>query len=205
LIYQPLERNYFQRLKENCAMKTEVLPPNFEPLSRRFKFIRPDKEDRQAYIVLCIVLWSVLAYLFITHFVMMAVEIKGASMWPTLLDGQRYMLYRAPYHWRAPVRGEIVVIRDPEDHQLSIKRLIGLPNDIIEIRRSGVYVNQVKLDEPYLTSFSHYASGNKIIKPRVLGPNDFFVMGDNRDRSADSRIYGAVPRNFILGLIKKSD
>jgi signal peptidase I len=183
----------------------DALPVEPEPLSRRFKFIRPEKEDRQAYVILCIVLWSILSYLIITHFIMMTVEIKGASMWPTLLDGQRYMLYRAPYLWRAPHQGEIVVIRDPEDHQLSIKRIVGVPNDLIEIRRSGIYINHVKFKEPYLTSFSQAASGDKIIKPTQLGPHDYFVLGDNRDRSADSRIYGAVPRNFILGLIKKSD
>ncbi len=72
----------------------DALPAEPEPLSRRFKFIRPEKEDRQAYVILCIVLWSILSYILITHFVMMTVEIKGASMAPTLLDGQRYMLYR---------------------------------------------------------------------------------------------------------------
>ncbi|HEX3797961.1 MAG TPA: signal peptidase I [Verrucomicrobiae bacterium] len=187
-------------------MKTfDVLPSEPEPLSRRFKFIHTEKENRQSFIIVCIFLWSILTYLFITHFVMMAVEIKGASMWPTLLDGQRYMLYRAPYHWRAPHRGEIVVIRDPEDHQLSIKRIVGLPNDLIEIRHTGVYINNIKFSEPYLTSFSTWASGNRLVKPTRLGPSDYFVMGDNRDRSADSRIYGAVPRNFILGVISKTN
>src|ERR1700722_10620664 len=132
-------------------MKTlEVLSRTDAPVERRFFDPRPEK--RQFYVVLCILLWSVLAYLFISHFVMMAIQIKGASMSPTLLDGQRYILYRAPYLWRAPRKGEIVVIRDPEDHDLSIKRVIGLPNQVIEIRRDGVYVNNCKLDEPYLTS-----------------------------------------------------
>ena len=187
----------------NSTNTIDIAPAAPRPARRWFR-LAPGPESRQSYIALCIVLWSVLAYLFVSHFIMMRVEIKGASMWPTLLDGQRYILYRCPYLFRAPQRGEIVVIRDPEDHDLSIKRIIALPNDTLEIRRDGVYVNHAKLAEPYLTSFSTYASGNKLIKPLHLGPNDFYVMGDNRDRSADSRIYGAVPRNFILGCIHKT-
>jgi len=177
--------------------------PGVQAEVRRFKFPNFGAEDRLSYVVLCIALWSALAYLFISHFIMMAVEIKGASMIPTLLDGQHYILYRCPYLFRAPHPGEIVVIRDPEDHDLSIKRIIAQPNDLFEIRRDGVYVNNAKLPEPYLTPDAAWASGNKLIKPTRLGPNEFYVMGDNRDRSADSRIYGPVPRNFILGTINK--
>ncbi|MDB6021358.1 MAG: lepB [Pedosphaera sp.] len=185
-------------------MKTlEVTSQSPVPAERRF--FRADPENRQFYIILCILLWSVLAYLFISHFIVMAVQIKGTSMSPTLLDGQRYILYRCPFLWRAPRKGEIVVIRDPEDHDLSIKRVIALPNQVIEIKRDGVYVDNAKLEEPYLTADAAWASGNKRIKATHLGPKDFYVMGDNRDRSADSRIYGPVPSNFILGLIRKSD
>jgi signal peptidase I len=106
--------------------------------------------------------------------------------------------------WRTPRKGEIVVIRDPEDHDLSIKRVIALPNQLIEIRRDGVYVDRAKLNEPYLTDDAVWASSNKRIKETRLGPKEYYVMGDNRDRSADSRIYGPVPRNFILGVIHKS-
>ena len=165
--------------------------------------VRPGKK-RQFQVLICAMLWTVIFYLLISHFVLMAVEIRGTSMSPTLLDGERYILYRAPYLWRAPRTGEIVVIKDPQDQDLSIKRIVGLPNDLIEIRKDGVYVNNVKLREPYLTSLAAWASGREPIKPIHLGPHDYFVLGDNRNRSADSRIYGPVPRKFILGLISKS-
>lgn len=168
------------------------------------RFYNPEPERRHFYIGLCILLWSILAYLFISHFLLMSVEIKGASMSPTLMDGQHYILFRYPYLVRTPKGGEIVVIRDPEDHQLSIKRIIAGPNQTIEIRRDGVYVDERKLDEPYLTAEASWASGHKLIKATKLGPKQFYVLGDNRDRSADSRIYGPVPKNFILGLIHKS-
>jgi signal peptidase I len=159
---------------------------------------------RQFQLLVCALLYTVIFYLLISHFVLMAVEIKGTSMSPTLLDGERYILFRCPYLWRAPRTGEIVVIKDPQDQDLSIKRIVGLPNDLVEIRKDGVYVNKVKLSEPYLTSLAAYASGWEPVKPLRLGPQDYFVLGDNRRRSADSRIYGPVPRKFILGLISKS-
>jgi len=187
----------------NTTDTIDIAPP--QPARRWFNFPALMLETRQAYVGFCIILWSILAYLFISHFIMMRVEIKGASMWPTLLDGQRYILYRCPYLFRSPQKGEIVVIRDPEDHDFSIKRVVAVPGETVEIRRSGVYINNTKLPEPYLTSFSAYASGNRLIKAHRLGPNDFFVLGDNRDRSADSRIYGAVPRDSILGCIHKTD
>ncbi|HZV34750.1 MAG TPA: S26 family signal peptidase, partial [Verrucomicrobiae bacterium] len=88
----------------------EVLPESQEPEVTR-RFYNPEPEKRQLVIATCILLWSILAYLFMSHFVMMAVQIKGASMSPTLRDGQRYILFRCTYLWRAPRQGEIVVIR----------------------------------------------------------------------------------------------
>lgn len=153
-------------------------------------------------VVTLVLLGSLFSYFFITRFVLMSVQIRGSSMSPTLRDGERYILYRAPYLWRAPRQGEIVVLRDPEDDDLSIKRIIGLPNDVVQVRRDGIYVNGVKLPEPYLSS--NAAGLNDPGPPIHLGDNDYFVLGDNRKRSADSRVYGPVPRKSILGLISKS-
>jgi len=159
---------------------------------------------RQLRLLVFVVLMSAAAYLLISRFVLMTVEIKGASMSPTLLDGERYILFRCPYLWRSPRSGEIVVIRDPEDHGLSIKRIVAGPNDLVEIRGDGVYVNNGKLPEPYLASFAALASGDYRVKPTRLGPDNYYVLGDNRPRSADSRTYGPVSRKAILGLIEKS-
>ena len=157
---------------------------------------------RKLLLVVCLLLGSVASYFMISRFVLMSVQIRGASMSPTLQDGERYVLYRAPYLWRSPRQGEIVVLRDPEDNDLSIKRIVGLPNDIVQVKRDGIYVNNVKLAEPYLPSDT--PRYNEPGKPVHLGDDDYYVLGDNRGRSADSRLYGPVQRESILGVISKS-
>ena len=161
------------------------------------------EDNKKRYSLLYVGLWSIIAYFIISHFILMSVQIEGASMSPTLQDGERYTLFRYPYLLRTPQRGEIVVIRDPQDHNLSIKRIIALPNDLLQIKQDGVYVNDQKILEPYLSATVARAFYYKAAGQIRLGARDYFVLGDNRNVSADSRIYGPVPRNFILGLITK--
>jgi len=160
-----------------------------------------EPENRKSYIAVCITLWSILSYLTITHYIVMAVEIQGASMSPTLLDGDKFLLNRFEYLYRPPHRGEIIVLRDPEDHGLSIKRIIGMPGEAFEIRREGIFINGEKFEEPYLSPESRKATSHKLIPRKVLGENEFYVLGDNRDFSADSRVYGPLPVNAVLGHI----
>ena len=154
---------------------------------------QPVPQYRQIPLLIFVVALSVLSYFLISHFILTTVQIKGASMSRHPLDGDRYILLRCPYLWRAPRQGEIVVIRDPEDHGLSIKRIVALPNDLVEVRGDGVYVNHVKLAEPYLASFAAFATGDTRVQPTRLGPHDYFVLGDNRPRSADSRTVRSGP------------
>ncbi len=160
-------------------------------------------ETRQSYILICLLLWSIISYLLITHFVLMTVEVQGLSMLPTLHDGDRYILNRWVYHWRSPHRGELVVLEDPVHHELCVKRIVGLPRETLLLRPDGVYINYQKLAEPYLGPFAEPQEVDGITKPIVLGRDDFFVLGDNRNNSEDSRIFGAVPREDILGRISK--
>lgn len=180
----------------------QIAPPACEPgVSRPSQGF--GQSPRQFLLLAVIIVCSFLSYFLITRYVMMAVEIRGASMSPTLLDGDRYLLYRCTYLVRSPRKGEIVVIKDPEDHGLSIKRIVGLPDELVEVRGDGLYINNSKMSEPYLLSKYKLAPHYDPQKPVRLEKDQYFVMGDNRNRSADSRIYGPVTRNAILGVIAK--
>jgi signal peptidase I len=124
--------------------------------------------------------------------------VQGPSMEPNFEDNQFLIVSRVKYLLGEPQRGDIVVFHYPgnteEDY---IKRVIGLPGEVVEIYDTLVYVNGVPLDEPYI---------NEPCRPEQcrdnlweLGPDEYFVMGDNRNRSEDSRRFGPVPREFIVG------
>jgi signal peptidase I len=132
---------------------------------------------------------------------MVSVQIVGISMMPTLQDGDKRILNRWPLCYRHPRPGDLVVLKDPQYHDFVVKRVIGGPRDIVLVEGGAVYVNGKKLAEPYLFPNAHtYCRG---LAPTVfaLGRNEYFVLGDNRENSEDSRTYGAIPRSQIMGLI----
>ena len=140
------------------------------------------------------------SYLFFSRLVVTAVEVKGVSMAPTLTAGDRFLLNRFAYLHREPQRGELVVLRDPETGDLIVKRIIGLPCETIIMRSETTYINGQRLAEPYLDKSMH-ADHSAFGKPTCIPPNHYYVLGDNRTRSLDSRVFGPVPRNSILGVI----
>ena len=142
------------------------------------------------------------SYFIISHFIMQSVQVVGVSMVPTLQDSQHYLLNRWVYLVRTPQHSDVVVIRDPLDNGYSVKRVIGVAGDSIYLKGGSVYLNGQKLDEPYLEdgmpTFTYTRSDEQLIQ---CGKDQFFVMGDNRKNSTDSRTYGLVPRQRVLGLI----
>lgn len=140
---------------------------------------------------------------FITHYVLQSVQVVGGSMSPTLHDSGRYVLNRWVYHLREPQPKDIVVLRDPEDRSYAVKRIVAQQGDRVYVNRAGqIFVNGKLLNEPYLPPGTMtYASAKVPEQMWVCGTNRYFVLGDNRNNSADSRIYGAVPRQDILGLV----
>jgi len=125
------------------------------------------------------------------------VTFQGTSMLPTIKDGERLKVRRLDAKSRSQLgRGDIVVFRYPLDPSKSyIKRLIGLPGDQIEIKSGEVWLNAVKLAEPYLSSRLNVSQRSQ---PLLTVPaHGYFMMGDNRDNSSDSRIWGAVPEELL--------
>lgn len=130
--------------------------------------------------------------------------IEGPSMQPNFWAGQFLIVSRAHYLLGEPQRGDIVVFDPPGDDDqpddpLLIKRLIGLPGDHIQIRDGGVYVNGVRLIEPYLNDVDSPVRCNGEACDVELGESQYYLMGDNRNNSRDSRVFGAVDRFRIVG------
>lgn len=122
-------------------------------------------------------------------------RIEGRSMEPTLHSGQYLLVNKLSYLGPGePGRGDIVVFEAWNQEKDFIKRIVGIPGDTIEIRDSCVYVNGSCLDEPYLDQPTTDPIG-----PIILGENEYYVMGDNRGNSSDSRAYGPLPRDRVIG------
>ena len=175
--------------------------PDLFPLARKARSPVPSilRQIWQFLIVGCM---AVVSYFVISHFFLQSVKIVGRSMVPTLCDSQRYLLNRWIYYVRSPRQSDIVVLRDPSDNGYSVKRVIAAPGDSVYLKDGSVYVNGSKLTETYLApgtpTFTDSKSRDQLI---LCGKGQFFVLGDNRLNSIDSRTYGPVPRANILGPI----
>lgn len=124
-------------------------------------------------------------------------RIQGDSMWPTLETGQCVLVERVSYRFSEPKRGDIVVFEYPRAPQEDfVKRIIGLPGDTVEITGGQVYINGEPLEEPYVHDQPTLAYRPIRI---TLGLDEYFVMGDNRNASSDSRSWGPLPRRNIIG------
>jgi signal peptidase I len=143
------------------------------------------------------------SYFAFSNYFIQSVRVTGVSMHPTLRDKQHCFLNRWIFHVRSPRRGEVVVLRDPADQGLAVKRVIGLEGDIVTVHERGeISVNGRKLREPYLTPETKTFPGPHLREQTfVCHKDEFVVMGDNRMNSADSRSYGTVLRANILGLV----
>lgn len=140
-------------------------------------------------------LFTLLIYALIRTFLFENYRVVGTSMVPTLEDGQFLVVNKLGYRLHPPQRGDIIVFQDPysPDRKL-IKRVIGLPGDSIEIQAGQVLVNDQVLDEPYLED-----AGDSSRAATVLPEGEYWVMGDNRDNSSDSRSWGTLPQTRIVG------
>lgn len=140
--------------------------------------------------------------LLIRIFVFQPFIVEGQSMEPNFHDKEFLIVDRMSYKIREPKRGEVVVFRVPsESNNLNyIKRIIGLPGETVEIKNGGVYVNNRLVEEPYLDqrfTTTEDTANNELT--RTLGSDEYFVMGDNRSNSSDSRIIGPVEKSRFIG------
>jgi len=122
-------------------------------------------------------------------------EVQSISMEPTLHEGQFLVVSKMAYWLRPPRRGDIIVL-DPPNGQGSIpyiKRVIGLPGEHVQIMEGRVWIDGIALNEPYISGPPMYR------EDIILGINEYLVLGDNRNNSSDSHIWGTLPKDQIIG------
>jgi signal peptidase I len=135
----------------------------------------------------------VVAYILLFHLSV----VRGASMNPGIHDGDRILVEHLPFVFGGVRRGDIVVLRCPVDPTLDyIKRVIGLPGDEVRIENGSVFVNGTVLDEPYVDRPDRRS---KLLER--VAPDHYFVLGDNREHSSDSREFGQVSRQLLRGRV----
>ena len=127
--------------------------------------------------------------------------VHGRSMEPSFQEGERLVISRINYLFGDPQRGDIIVFESPEkrkpDEAPLIKRVIGIPGDVIEFRDQQLFRNGILIEEPYINEpCSTFQCKSEVWE---LGPDQYFMMGDNRNHSNDSRDFGIVPRENIIG------
>lgn len=139
---------------------------------------------------------ALLIAVLINVFLGQATRVDGQSMEPSLYTDERLVVEKLSYRLHGPQRFDIVVIRVPsQGDDLLIKRVIGLPGETVEIRDGVVYINDVALEEEFLEQRTSPGRVARITVP----PLYVFVMGDNRGQSNDSRSFGPVPIENIIG------
>jgi signal peptidase I len=143
------------------------------------------------------ILLAVAIAVFIVIFVIQPVKVEGTSMQPRLVDQERIFVNRFIYRFEEIQRGDVVVFWYPRDTNKSfIKRVVGVPGDVVEIRRGLLHVNGARIEEPYLKpEFRDHESFARSVVP----PDHYFVLGDHRNSSNDSRMWGFVPLRLIYG------
>lgn len=165
--------------------------------------VNPKQEEKQEHPFWELVRFALLAFLIILPiraFIAQPFIVSGSSMYPTFKDGNYLIVDQISYRLEIPKRGEVIVFKYPKDtSKYFIKRIIGLPGETVTIKGSQVNIkNTAKpegfdLTEPYVKNL---ATNDMTV---TLGSNEYFVMGDNRSASSDSRSWGNVPKNLIIG------
>lgn len=139
-----------------------------------------------------------LIYLFVAQFH----KVSGNSMVPTFHSGDFLITEKVSYRFNSPQRGDVIVLKNPRDEsQDFIKRIIAIPGDTVKVESNIVHVNNEPVNESYLPPDTQTQAGAFLIEGISVkaGPNQYFVMGDNRDHSSDSRDWGALTREEIVG------
>jgi signal peptidase I len=141
------------------------------------------------------ILLTLLIYVLVRTFLFENYRVVGHSMVPSLQDEQFLVVNKLGYRLHEPQRGDIIVFYDPRDADRKlIKRIVGLPGEMVEIRNGQVFINETLINEPYIQSLGRYSE-----PPTLIPEGQFYVLGDNRSNSSDSHNWGTLPEDRIVG------
>ncbi len=129
-------------------------------------------------------------------------EVKGSSMEPNFHNNEYILTDKISYRFRKPARGEVVIFKSPKNPEVDyIKRIIALPGERVKIKDGYVYINEEKLNEYYLDSSTNLFPGSSMQEgvEIVIPEGEFLVLGDNRPHSSDSREFGPISQDLIIG------
>jgi len=139
---------------------------------------------------------AVILAVLIRLFVFQPFFIPSGSMEPTLMTGDRILVSKLGYYFHEPRRADIIVFRYPRDEKKAfVKRVIGLPGETVELKDSQLLINGQPVPEPYLPAGLEFADFGPVTVP----PDSYFCLGDNRNLSDDSRVWGFMPRDNLIG------
>ncbi len=155
----------------------------------------PEKKRRFPFREVLITLAIALVIFLVAQAMIQSVKVVGASMEPNLHHGQYLVVSKATYWFHPPRRGDVIVFHSPQNpDQDIIKRVIALPGETVEIKEGKVYINGTPLEEPYIAEEPFYN-----FPPQYVPEDSYFVLGDNRNHSSDSHVWGVVPEENIVG------
>lgn len=178
--------------------ETTILPKSPATGSKRHSLSREIVET---------VVLTLLIY-FAVHFSVQPYAVDGPSMQPGLHTGEKVLVNLLAYDFGAPKRGDVIVFHPPTSNDPNlyyVKRIIAMPGDTIQIQPTAVYVNGKQLREPYIAKvssdspFDQSDVNSVVVPPTTLGKDQYWVMGDNRTDSVDSRFFGPINRRSIVG------
>jgi signal peptidase I len=178
--------------EERRAERPSVLPPGMRIGDRWLHFLREVIET---------ILLTALVF-FLVQITVRPFWVDGPSMEPGLRTGELVLVNQLAYRFGSPKRGDVVVLHPPSDPsgRPFIKRIIALPGDVVTITTTSIIVDGVTLHEPYIYPLGPDEIENtSVLDRQKIGPNEFFVLGDHRTNSTDSRVFGGVPRQNIVG------
>lgn len=177
--------------EEHIVTQVEEATPAPDEAGGLWQIARPAIKEALQIVAPALIL-AMVVHLFLAQ----ATVVFGQSMEPNLHPHQRLIVDKVSYRLHAPQRNDIVVIDLPSMEELLVKRIVAMPGEVVEIRSGVVYVNGQPIAEP----FPHDTSPIEMA-PMTLGPLAYFVLGDNRSNSNDSRAFGPVTLDQILGRV----